>query len=418
MKLLAKTNIYYILFSILAFMIGGVIFYSIISADIFDEIDENLLNKKELIEAQLKKKDSLPDFNNAFDSHINVVPAEKELSPQFIDTSFFSNEEKEDVEYRTLVFTEKFQNNIYKFTVSKSIIESEDLVQGIVVSLLLVFFILIATLIIFNYFISKKIWVPFYRALQSIEKFDVSVNKNLELSESKIAEFRKLNATLIRMTSKLNKDFILLKEFTENASHELQTPLAIIKSKLELFIQKEGFTDDQAAVIREIYESVNRLSKLNHALLLITKIENQQFPKQENVNIAVVLKKHLKNFEELMDDKKIELSMNTDSSVRISINPLLLDLLLSNLLSNAIRHNISGGKISVVLNNSGLTIENTGPELRNDPSELFNRFRKDKQNTDSLGLGLSIVKKIAESSGMQIGYTYNNNNMHSLKLVF
>ncbi len=417
MKLLVKTNIYYLLFSILAFAFGSLIFYVIISNVIYDEIDETLLDKKAKIVEQLSANDSLPDFNNAFDSHITIALSADSVSQQFIDTVFFNKEENEDVAYRSLIFSAKSNGKIYRFAVSKSLIESEDLIQGIIVSTLLVFLILLLMLISFNYFISKKIWRPFNKTLESLEKFDVTSNVDFSITENNITEFKKLNEAICRMTDKMKKDFSIQKEFTENASHEIQTPLSIIKSKLELLLQEEGLKENQVKFIRETYDAANRLSKLNQALLLITKIENQQFPKKESIDFGSIITKHLKNFEELIAEKNIELNVNYNSSKSVSINPLLADILISNLIGNAIKHNIPNGKINITYTDLGVMIENSGNALVSDPVDLFNRFRKDKQNSESLGLGLSIVKKIAETSGMQVEYSFTN-GLHSVAIIF
>jgi signal transduction histidine kinase len=417
MKLLVKTNIYYIVFSFLAFIICGIIFYVVISKNIYDEVDENLHNKKLQVENILKKTDSLPDLYYAFDTNTTVKLTPEVKPERFIDTTYYSSEEKDDVRYRILVFTEKFNHKIYQFKISESLIESEDIIQGIIESMLAVFIILIIILFSFNYFSSKKIWRPFYKTLQKLENFDLSKNSKLEITESNITEFKKLNTTLQIMSSKILRDFSIQKEFSENASHEMQTPLAIIKSKLELLIQSENFTEDQVTLLQDISDTLNRLSRINQALLLITKIENKQYPVKENIDIGMVIRKHLQHFEELITEKSIETKIQLQSSTRIDMNPLLADMLVSNLISNAIRHNVVNGKLFISLTDHFLKFENTGLPLNFNPDSMFDRFRKGTQNSNSLGLGLSIVKKIVESSGMRIEYTFEN-NLHLFQLVF
>jgi signal transduction histidine kinase len=272
-------------------------------------------------------------------------------------------------------------------------------------------------LIAFNYFLSKKIWKPFYKSLNSIENFDLQNSKKPEFGESNIIEFEKLNEALNRMSEKMLKDFSLQKEFSENASHEIQTPLAIIKSKLELLIQSENYTEEQAKLIQDISDTVNRLSRINQALLMMTKIENKQFPVKEDLDLGLVIRKHLQNFEELIAEKDIETKTNLQPSYCISMNPLLADMLVTNLISNAIKHNVSHGKFFISQTANSIIFKNTGDPLTFDPDLIFDRFRKDRQHPDSLGLGLSIVKKIAESSNIRIEYSYEN-EMHIFKLIF
>jgi signal transduction histidine kinase len=219
------------------------------------------------------------------------------------------------------------------------------------------------------------------------------------------------------MSDKMLRDFSIQKEFSENASHEMQTPLAIIKSKLELLIQPENFTSDQGRLIQDISETVNRLSRINQALLLITKIENKQYPAKENIDIGKIINKHIHNFEELIAEKNIDSKINLPTSLLININPLLADLLFANLISNAIKHNIKNGKIIIYQTGHSIIFENTGIALNFNPDYIFDRFRKKRQNPESIGLGLSIVRKIVESSSIQIEYAFGN-NIHSFILTF
>jgi signal transduction histidine kinase len=197
----------------------------------------------------------------------------------------------------------------------------------------------------------------------------------------------------------------------------MQTPLAIIKSKVELLIQSENYSEDQIRLIQDISDTVNRLSRINQALLLITKIENKQFPVKEDLDLSLIIKKHIRNFEELFIEKNIEVKINLLSSLRFGMNPLLADMLVTNLISNAIKHNVQHGIFVISQTENSIIFENTGLPLNFNHDLLFDRFRKDRQHPDSLGLGLSIVKKIVDSSNMQIEYRYEN-NMHIFQLIF
>jgi signal transduction histidine kinase len=416
MKLLTKTNLYYILFSLITFIIGGSIFYVFISNDIYEDADESLAIKKDQIEDFIKKKDTLPDLSRPFDSLVFVSEVNAVQPDRFTDTTFFSKEEGEDVDYRALIFMVKYQDTIYKYVITKSQIESDDIIESIIYSMSMVFVILLIVLVTFNYFLSRNIWKPFYKTLKSLENFDLTNNKDPDLGESRIAEFRKLNDALKKMTTKMLNDFSIQKEFSENASHEMQTPLAIIKSKLELLIQSESLSETQAKLLQEISDTTNRLSRINQALLLIAKIENKQYPAEKDVDITAVIKKHVLNFEELISQKNIETRIALQSPFYITMNPLLADVLVTNLIANAIKHNIRGGSIIISQNANTVIFENTGIPLNLDPGLLFDRFRKGRQHADSMGLGLSIVKKICENNHILIDYSFEN-GMHSFRMI-
>jgi signal transduction histidine kinase len=265
--------------------------------------------------------------------------------------------------------------------------------------------------------ISRKIWVPFYHTLDKIKDFNINDNLKLNLSPTGIREFDRLNRVLNSMSEKIRADYLNLKEFTEDASHEIQTPLSVIKSKLELLFQSENLTDKQAENIRAIYEATTRLSKLNYSLLLISKIQNQQYASTEQVDLAVIIDKFLLHFREIIEQKNIRIDRQYRKADTLSINPDLAEILISNLLGNSIRHNIEDGWVSVDLDAEKLVISNTGHTLAFNPDDLFKRFRKGDVSGDSSGLGLSIVSKIASLYNMDIEYTLSG-NIHTLRLAF
>ena len=205
----------------------------------------------------------------------------------------------------------------------------------------------------------------------------------------------------------MSRDYEEIKSFTENASHEIQTPLSIIKSRLELLSQSD-LSEDQMNTIQSVYEATNRLSKLNQSLILLTKIDNQQFSESEEVNMSILINKHLSNYEELISAKLITIKKNIRDNVKININETLAEILVSNLITNAIKHNIDKGVIEIILTGHQISISNTGIPLQSESSELFERFKKDKVSSESLGLGLSIVKKICERYGFTVTYHYSD----------
>ena len=206
-----------------------------------------------------------------------------------------------------------------------------------------------------------------------------------------------------------------MKTFTQNASHEIQTPLAIIQSKLELLLQDSQLTAPQAIAITSAFEATQRLSKLNQALLLITKIENNQFVAAEAISIKTVINKYQSFFVELLDQKKITVSLMINEDWQILLHPLLADMLISNLFNNAIRYNHQQGEIKIIINKNSLEISNTSdlPDIKDE--ELFHRFVKHDTATGN-GLGLAIVKEICDTNNIAIQYHYDG-NFHQFKLA-
>jgi len=219
------------------------------------------------------------------------------------------------------------------------------------------------------------------------------------------------------MTKRVRNDYESLKNFTENASHEIQTPLAIIKSKLELLSQSENLDETQILVIGAINDAASRLSKLNQSLLLLTKIENRQFIESERLNLSFILSENLENFEELAETKNIKINRNIKENVPVEMNESLSGILISNLIINSIKHNQNNGFIDVKLDNNILKISNTGAKPGTKTEAFFQRFKKDLGSNDSLGLGLSIVKKICDNYGFTVQYDYKE-SLHIVTIEF
>ncbi len=223
---------------------------------------------------------------------------------------------------------------------------------------------------------------------------------------TRISEFRALNKAIAAMTDKIHRDYTSLKEFTENASHEIQTPLAIIKNKLELLIQDENLAEEQALHIKAVYDAASRLSKLNQVLLLLTKIEHHQFIEKERINLSNLLTNQLDHYQELISARNLELVTDIAPGISIFMNPMLAEILITNLLSNTIKHNIPNGEIRIILSNGTLSIQNPGNPPSQKTEMLFDRFKKGTSNTDSLRLGLFLVKTICETQQLRIHYSF------------
>jgi signal transduction histidine kinase len=420
MKLLTKTSGSYILISMVVFIISALILFHLLQRIFINQLDETLNEEKLLIEQTINFSDSVPDFRSVFGHMIDITilnnPHKK--VGYIRDTLLYESEQGTFASYRHLfVENTSIKNRGYTINIYKPLNESEKLITEIMVSLALVFITLMVLLVFVNYFIARRVWIPFYRILNNLSHYDINNLEPLELTNSNIHEFNLLNQALDKMSKKINRDFINLKEFNENAAHELQTPLAIIKLKLELLVQKENLDENQLQLISSVFEATTRMSKLNQGLLLISKIENNQFSQTELINLKSVIENTLEHFEEMISHRELVVTKNLFTEVNLRINRVLAEILITNLISNAIKHNLSKGSISITLDAASLTIENTGPLLKTDPRNLFERFRKSDSIPDSVGLGLSIVQKIANLYQMKAEYLYSD-GLHTLNIYF
>jgi two-component system OmpR family sensor kinase len=292
---------------------------------------------------------------------------------------------------------------------------------GVVDSFQWILLLLLVLVIVSGGLISKYILAPFKRTMRVIQSFDLKQRGTVRLPATRTSEFRELNQFLRKMTEKAQEDYQSLKEFTENASHELQTPTAIIRGKLDLLMESD-IRDEQAILIAEMQNALERLSRIHSSLTLLTKLENQEYEANVSVCISQLARATLDSFDELIQMKSLRLVTKIAEKVYVALNPALADLLLTNLVSNAIRHNMAPeregqGWIMVNLTKEGLVISNSGREPQVPVGELFERFKKGNPGGDSIGIGLAIVRQICDLTGFTIQYQFHD-GVHTLAVGF
>lgn len=263
--------------------------------------------------------------------------------------------------------------------------------------------------------LSRYVLSPFRNTMKAVRNFDITRKEKLQLPSTTTREFMELNAFLKEMTDKAIKEYTSVKEFSENASHELQTPLAVVQSKLELLAETD-ITEKQAFLIADMQNAIEKLTRINRCLTLLTRLENLEF-KHSEINFCRVTREVLEMYSDRIDLKQLEVKSNIGKGIAVTIHPTLGEILVTNLVSNAIRHNIEGGSIEMELTNERLFIANTGlpPDLPE--KELFSRFRKSNQSAESTGLGLAIVKQICQACNFEILYRYAD-GWHQIQVSF
>jgi signal transduction histidine kinase len=407
MRLFTRTILFYIVFSVFAFLIGGVIFYHQLNR-IFDRrIDEDLRTEKLLIQEEISHFDSMPDYQSVYGHllQIRLYDQPRKYLEVMQDTVMFDMKLEDFRMYRHLKVESMTEDGKgYCINLFKPLDSKRLLTESIVFLILVLFLSLSGFLIFFNFAFLRRIWFPFYRTLGALKQYDINAQTPLHLTGTRIREFRMLNETLRKMSDKILKDYGNLKEFNENASHELQTPLAVIKSKLDLLIQDEKLDETELTLIRSIYEATNRMTRLNQGLLFISRIENNQYNQTGEIEIQSLIESSLENFKEMIEMQGISVTRNYMGSYKLTMNHTLAEIMINNLLSNAIRHNFKEGQIIIRIDDTRFSIKNTGPALQVEPDLLFQRFRKSDNRHDSIGLGLSIVQRICQLYLLKISY--------------
>jgi signal transduction histidine kinase len=420
MKLLTKSSLYFITVSLFVFFIGGFGFYKLFSSLLDNNVNDELHSQMHNILFEIENGRITPSqITFISGSNINIKEIEKLTveKPVLQDTVLFEEFKQLYLPYRKLRFQKEIEGKYYEFIIHKSLIRINDLIENVVMAMTGLLILFILGIYFLNRYLFNRIWADFFNTIEKIKKYNLNIAEEMEFPESMIDEYNQLNSVLKSMIERIQEEHFLLKEFTGNISHEIQTPLSVIKSKAELILQTKDLNPEQVNLISEIYSSTIKLTKLSQTLILLTKIEHHQYIETKTVNFNEKIKFHLDNFQSLIDSKEITVNLKLHNETKLTINPELADILIINLLKNAIRHNIVRGKIDIEIDEGLVEIGNTGNELIIKPEEIFNRFTKSTTSKSSLGLGLAIVKKICDNNNIKI--TFNTDkDYHIFSLHF
>lgn len=420
MKLLNKSLNGYIIYSVLVLLVSMPVFYFELTSIVAEDVDEDLVAQKADLVAKMEKVIANKPFEyfEVFEPDIHIKPAiSKRIKDSIYTITFFDSIAKENVPHRVLESTVVMNSEWYNITISKSLVDNDNLIFSIVTVQAIILILIILGLLIITRYHSKKLWKPFYATLGKLHEYKIESEKSIELEKTKIDEFADLNTTISNLTNRSHEVYLSQKEFTENASHEMQTPLAILQSKVELLMQTAPLSIEQAELITELSDAGQRMNRLNKTLLLLSKIDNNQFPDSEPVNLNTTVQKLAEQYKNALNQKNISLHTRVTNELAIVASQALIEILFGNLLSNAIRHNVPGGRINIAIGDNLIVISNSGKAQPLDTSKLFQRFQKQSADGNSLGLGLEIAKRICNIYKADISYFYSE-MLHSFTVSF
>jgi signal transduction histidine kinase len=420
MKLLNYTTAYFAAILLLVISSWAALFYYNMLDEIYDSMDDGLENQKILV-LQKAARDSTVFNRRTFDEGyytVKKLPAAPAQSrkDRYQDTLMYMQNERDFEPVRMLTTIFQHQGRFYELRVITSMVEEDDLIEDLLYALLWLYLGLLASILVLNNFLLKRIWRPFYRLLQRLKDFRLENSRPVMAEPTNIIEFQLLNRTIEQLLQTNIATYISQKTFIENAAHELQTPLAISLNKLELLAEGNNLQEDQLAQIGSVMQNLERLTRLNKSLLLLSKIENKQFAQAEEVNINELTRKLIADFADQAAFRDIKVTLHEAAACRPKLNPDLAEILLINLIKNALIHNHSGGCVNITVHKESFIIENTGQDKPLNRQRLFTRFQKDTAAPGSTGLGLAIVKAISDLYGFRLTYEYRQK--HILAVFF
>lgn len=413
MKLFYRVFIHLLVAIIFVLLGWAVVFYYGIMAEINDEVDDSLEDYSELVIIRSLAGKKLPTWdggsNNQF--FLKRVDAEYAQSREAIcyrDSMIYIAEKKETEPARIL--TTIFQDeagSYHELSVYTPTIEKKDLMETIFHLLVGLFILLLIAILIINVWIFRRSMKPFYILLNWLDRFHLG-KKNVSLNNpTHITEFQKLNEAVNRFAKHSEEMFEQQKLFIGNASHEIQTPLAICQNRLEMLMEDESLGEQQMNEILKTYQTLEYVSKLNKSLLLLTKIDNSQFTEVKLICLNDIINRYLDDYREVYAYRNVKAFVDERARLQVQMNGTLAVVLVTNLLKNAFVHNVDEGIIRIEINASEIKFSNTGINEALDGKRIFERFYQgSKKKEGSTGLGLAIVEAVCRQFGLRIGYRF------------
>lgn len=419
MRLLNITNRYYIIVAMALLLVSSAFLAYRVLYVVDEEITTHMMYTRLQLEKQIASQPQLqghPFFVGDFIS-VDTISRFSTFRVDISDSLRYDPYEEGLIPFRVMTYEQQIAGRAYRISIAQRLTQNNDLFNGLGSTILLVIIDIVVCFYFLNRYFSTSIWRPFYRALDTLKKFDIQKGGKVRFEKSRVDEFNALNEELGKLTEKVMDDYRNLREFTENMSHETQTPLAVIRSKLELLLQSDNLSPEQMEQVSATLDAVNRLSKMNRGLILLTRIDNDQYAEESEIDFSGAVRRQLDDLMFFAQSRGLKVETEFDDSLTVRFNPYLTDILISNLLSNAIKYCSEAGTISVSTTDGVYKVANTGAPLKFPDNRIFERFKKGDA-ADSVGLGLAIVKRIGDHYVMPVSYQYvSGMHVFSVKMV-
>lgn len=409
--------IYYIILRItlaltLILTVWAIFFYVTMIDEVNDEVDDALEDYSETIIIRALAGEELPAKNNGSNNQYYLTEVSEEYAEsrddiQYKDSMVYIVEKGETEPARIL--TTIFKNDedrYYELTVSTPSIEKNDLRDAIQIWIIFLYVSLLLCIVIISVWVFYRNMRPLYVLLHWLDNYQTGKKNEPLKNKTRITEFRKLNDAAIRYAERTEQMFEQQKQFIGNASHEIQTPLAICRNRLEMLMEDESLSESQLEELMKTHQTLEYITKLNKSLLLLSKIDNGQFTDTRELNLNVLLGQYLEDYKEVYDYRNIKVDIAEHAEFRVTMNESLAVALLTNLLKNAFVHNIDEGHIRIVITSGSITFRNSGIDRPLDKEHIFERFYQGNKKEGSTGLGLAIADSICRLQHLKIRYFF------------
>lgn len=398
---------------LLIIAVWAALFYAYILDEVYDNVDDGLKDRKIQIIKAVYHDPKLLDSKDFGFNEFKIKPvseSEYKDKNRLYNKMFYMEYDDKDQPYRVLEtdFIDQFGKR-RRLEIRTSTVEQDELVYDLTTALIVLYILLVISILAVNGYMLNKAMRPFYTILDQLKKYQFGASLSREPQNYSIKEFEELNVEIEEMIERNELVFRQQKQFIENASHELQTPLAIMINKIDLVIQNEGLDKKNLNFVSELKSDLRRMAGLNKSLLMLSKIENSQYNKTTKVDFNEMISELVKSYEDFIEFKKVRVSVIEKEFFGADFNPDLADILLSNLLKNAVKYNNQEGIVNIIIEDNRLIFQNSGNSIPLDKTQIFNRFYKQGSDHSSTGLGLSIIRTITKQyPGWNIVYEFQN----------
>lgn len=415
-RLLVKITFVFIIFAFIAFYSSAVFLTNEADEFINANLESKFNNTEERLKHHISKGREIESLQRYAEIKPLVIIPDTDYYPVFSDTTIYDAELEIERTYKKKTAIINVNGRYYEVTIIRLIEDFMRLREDIFGSLIPAFILLAVSFVIFSYLLSGYYFRPFNKILELMRIYKVGQKSDVKKITTSTLEFNNMQDLFHEMIYRIEGDYKRLKEYTEHMAHEIQTPLTIIRNKTENLISDPSVMDKHSETVKIIYEETNHLSKLGTTLNLLTKIENNEFNKAENVATKNVIEKHLSAVSEILSLKSLSVETELSDEHSIFIDPNLFDIIVKNLLNNAINYTPSNGNIKIQTTNNKLIFRNTGEVLPFQEMKIFERFQRNNSSRNSLGLGLALVKKICDINNLNIEYSYTE-KIHSFTIA-
>ncbi len=423
MKLIQKIALRLSIVLIPVIALWAMIFYFVTVEEINDEVDDLLRSYSEQLIAKKLANQELPVADIIAGMHYSISQVTEEYADshprtKYYDSELYINETDEDEPARFLkTFFYDAEGRYFELIAAIPTFEKEDLIEAILWWIAALYLILLVTVIVITLAVFQKSIRPFYKILDWLNAYTPGKTQDKLAADTDIYEFRQLEKAVTEATDRSNEAYEKQKQFIGNASHELQTPLAVLGGRIDWMLDNDSLGEENIGELVKMKREVVHISRLNKTLLLLTKIDNGQFPDVMDVNLSSIVQSQKEMYEEIFSRKNIHCSLEMqDSPVVVRMNETLATILVTNLIKNAFMHSPEGGIVTIALDGNGLTVENSG-EAPLDRERIFDRFYQGAKKEGSTGLGLALAKTIADKNGMQFSYSFADGR-HRFRINF